>query len=429
MLVRFRVENYRSLRDKIELSMAATSLTHDGPNPVLVEGIPNGLLRVAAIYGANASGKSNVLKAINSFSAAVANSHKKWKPEGPIPVEPFLLDESKEKPSLFEAEFVLADARYRYGFVIDRSVVREEWLYAFPSGRKIKKQEWFTREINREPIFRFGRNLAGENRVIEKITRPNSLFLSAAAQNNHQQLLPIYEWISKNIELIGVQRRGFAPLTTMMCDNETTKEAILGLLSPADLGVTGIRVTEEEIPEDLKKVMKAVKDSLSKGGGFDLEIPQKLPHVELLHTNRSGTEVALPMEDESDGTSSLFSLLGPVVHALATGGVLCVDELDASLHPLLSLEIVRMFVDPARNPKGAQLIFNTHDTNLLDEALLRRDEIWFTEKDSEGATHLYPLSDYTPRKGENLKRGYLQGRFGAIPFLNFRDHVTSEDNR
>lgn len=427
MLVRFRVENFRSLRDMAELSLIATSLKHSGARPLEAAGIPRGLLRAAALYGANASGKSNVLKAISFFISAIAYSHTNWKPEGPIPVQPFLLDESKEKPSLFETDFVLNETRYRYGFVVDSKAVLEEWLYAFPPGAKIKRQLWFTREKDREPAFIFGRNLPGENRVIEKITRPNSLFLSAAAQNNHQTLLPIYEWLTKRITIMAGPRRQSNSKTIELCDNEKAKNSMMRLLGPADLGVTNIRVIDESLSDESKKLMQAIQEIFSKDGKT-VAVPEKMPRVELLHSNKAGADVPLRIEDESDGTASFFSLLGPVVEVLGSGGVLCVDELEASLHPLLSLAILRLFLTSETNPGKAQLVFNTHDTNLLGETMLRRDEIWFTEKDKEGCTHLYPLTDFRTRRNESLKRGYLQGRFGAVPFLTFDDHSRSKES-
>jgi AAA15 family ATPase/GTPase len=425
MLVRFRFKNFRSIRDEQELSLVATSLRHAGPAPVAARGIPHGLLRAAAVYGANASGKSNVLKALNFLSGAVANSHKRGEPDGSIPIEPFLLDDSKNKPSLFEVEFLLRNTRYQYGFVLDSKVIHREWLYAFPPGRKLKRQLWFKRERGKHFGLHFGKKLSGENRVIERITRPNSLFLSAAAQNNHRLLSPLYRWLSEEINLLEGSRSGLTQVTASLCANAKTKKKIMSLLSPADLGVTDIRVRDEELSGEMKEILQVIRKKLIKEPAEELSIPETLPHIDLMHMNKNGGRVPFPIEQESSGTKSLFALLGPILRALKSGGVLCIDELEASLHPHLSREIVGMFTDPQRNPRGAQLLFSTHDTNLLDEDLLRRDAVWFTQKDRRGATHLYPLSDFAPRRNENLKRGYLQGRFGAIPFLDLGEHSTA----
>jgi uncharacterized protein len=411
MLIRFRFENYKSVRDPAELSFVATPLKGvDGTTQV--PGFPYGVLTTAAIYGANASGKSNVISALLFLSSAVEHSHKTWQPGGHVPIQPFLLDESKDKPSSFDVEFLVSGIRYRYGFVLTATEVVREWLHAFPSG---KRQVWFTREAGAN--FRFGKYLAGENRAIEKLTRANSLFVSAAAQNNHEMMLPVYRFLANDIRSV-MGPRGFLRGTTiMMCAEEEMRRSLSRLMSAADFGVTGIRVRDEEVPEGFKKVVDALKDMLPKEAAATLKSPETLPKVELVHTAKGGSEVALDIEAESAGTAAFFALVGPVLKTLSSGGALCVDELDASLHPLLALEVVRAFKDPGRNRQGAQLIFNTHDTNLLAGGALRRDEIWLTEKDKEGCTHLYPLSDFAPRRNENLERGYLQGRYGAIPFL------------
>jgi AAA15 family ATPase/GTPase len=183
----------------------------------------------------------------------------------------------------------------------------------------------------------------------------------------------------------------------------------------ADLGITGIDIEQDAFQNEIIKAMaKVLEDNQSPWKILDA---QRYRPVLLHRSAVDGGDVRFPFGDESRGTQALFGLAGQVVKTLADGGILCVDELDASLHPLMAVEIVKLFNDPKNNPHGAQLLFNTHDTNILEYAELRRDQIWFTEKDKSGATHLYPLTDYKARKEENIKRGYLQGRYGAIPFL------------
>jgi AAA15 family ATPase/GTPase len=179
-----------------------------------------------------------------------------------------------------------------------------------------------------------------------------------------------------------------------------------------------LRTEQTELDESVKNAMTAFLSTLRESfpQPSDIEIPKIMKPI-FQHRGLGETRAEFNADNESEGTMAYFSLLGPVVRALEKGGVLCIDELDSSLHPLLALELVRIFSDRKSNPLGAQMVFNTHDTNLLDSSLLRRDQVWFTEKDSSGSTHLYPLSDFRPRKNENLKRGYLQGRYGAIPFL------------
>ena len=201
VLIRFRARNFRSLKEEQELSLVASSLK-DSPEAVTqVEGLDLGLVRVAAIYGANASGKSNVIKALAYMSSAVQNSQRQWAPEGPIPREPFLLDpQSKLDPSSFEVDLLLDGVRFHYGFTLNDREILEEWLDAYPVG---KRQMWFKRK---EKAFTFGKKLVGDNDAIERLTRPNSLFLSAAAQNNHEGLLPLYRWFAEDFGYVPRER-------------------------------------------------------------------------------------------------------------------------------------------------------------------------------------------------------------------------------
>ncbi len=406
MLIRFRVENFRSLRDEQELSLVASNLTELPETTASVEGFDMPLLRVAAVYGANASGKSNVLAALRFMATAVTESQRSWLPEGGIPREPFRLDATRgEQPSMFTIDLLLDGTRYEYGFVVDSKQVLEEWLYAHPKGRK---QEWFTREEK----FKFSRLLPGENRAISALTRPNSLFLSAAAQNNHKTLTPLYAWFADLLEMVDDSTRKDQWRTSAELFRDSAyRDAMLDLIRTSDLGITDVEVIDHPIlAEPWKRSIPRTRRNrvAHRVPGTPRSVPAQRP-------------AQFPLDDESRGTQALFALSGSIVKTLRTGGLLCVDELDASLHPLLAAEVVRLFNNPQTNPHNAQLIFNTHDTNLLDTRLLRRDQIWFTEKDSSGATHLYPLTDFRARKQENLERGYLQGRYGAVPFIGARN--------
>jgi AAA15 family ATPase/GTPase len=408
MLLRFRFANFRSFRDEQELSLVAGPFTdHPGvvrPSAVISEGILPG----AAIYGSNASGKTNVIQAFRFMAEAVSSSHRSWNPEGPIPRDPFMSgQESSGEPSEIEADFVLADVRYRYGFRVDSEVVLEEWLYVYPKG---KKQTWFHRRQG-SPIA-FSNKMAGENRTIENLTRKNSLFLSTAAQNNHESILPVYKWLSSLLFVIG-DRGILLHHTSKLCAAPEYRSKVANLISFADLGIADLQLAETEGPVLSKELLAAISSVLKQ----DLKPPETETELRLIH--RFGQkEVPLLLSQESAGTIAYLSLLGPVVDALNKGVPLLIDELDESLHPLLAIELIRMFNTPSSNPKGAQLIFNTHDTNLLSSGVLRRDQIWFTEKDKNANSHLFPLSDFKPRRQENLENGYLQGRYGAIPFIN-----------
>jgi uncharacterized protein len=416
MLIRFKVENFRSIDASQELTLVASPLKELPGASIQIQGFSEKLLRVAALYGANASGKTNVLKAFNFVQTAVSDSHRKWSPDQKIERSPFRMSNADERPSTFEIEFFLDKVRYRYGFSLDSEQILEEWLYAYPEG---KQQTWFTRDVRKpEKIFNFSRNLPGENKAVETLTRKNSLFLSAAAQNNHPLLLPIYNWFTNNMDYVRGPRMPFSVDESTAAFCKEHREILTRLLATADLGITSFRIDEEEPGEGFKKFAVFFKETFPSSEAI---VPEKIAKLVLLHRGKNRDSVEFPLYDESTGTLAYFALLAPTVKALENGSLLFIDELDSSLHPLLAKEIVKLFNDPKLNPRGAQLIFNTHDTNLLDNSLLRRDQIWFTEKDQQGATHLYALSDFMPRKDENLKRGYLQGRYGAIPFIGELD--------
>jgi hypothetical protein len=358
-------------------------------------GVDDGVLPVATIYGANASGKTNVVLALQFMRSVVINSHARWEPDKAIRLEPFAGE--SDAPTTFSVDFLLDGVRHQYGFSLSPEAVLEEWMYAYPLG---KKQTWFARERNR-PIS-FSVKLQGDNRTIERLTRPNSLFLSAAAQNNHEALSPVYRWFSRSLSFVVGGRSLTNQRARTLYSDADLQQKSARLLSLADLGITDLSVQEVEEAKTL------VANALSLGESFK---------IQFLH--RIG-DATLPFNasQESMGTVAFLCLLEPVIRALNVGGVVCVDELDRSLHPLLAIELIRQFSDTKHNSASAQLIFNTHDTNLLSAGVLRRDQIWFTEKGQAGATHLYPLTDFKPRKQENLENGYLQGRYGAIPFLN-----------
>ncbi|HZG53015.1 MAG TPA: ATP-binding protein [Pyrinomonadaceae bacterium] len=412
MLIRFRVANHRSICDEQELSFVAANLKEWPENVVNVEKYGIELLRTVGIYGANASGKSTVLKALSFMQTAVMHSQRSWEPTSGIPREPFLLNPNKtHEPSLFEVDFLIEDIRYTYGFVVTSEKVLEEWLYAYPQGNK---QKWFVRDSSE---FTFSRFLSGENKAIQSLTRANSLFLSAAAQNNHSLLLPIFKWFSNGIKFASEHSPEMLESRAASSYHLSKhKSGIIELLKSADLGISDIEIEEEGMEEEVAKIFDIFfsdnPDELKRLKG------SKLQRASFQHSIKGKkNSVSFPFSDESRGTQVLFCLAGEIIQTLHKGEILCVDELDASLHPLMAVELVKLFNDPSKNPNNAQLLFNTHDTNILEYGNLRRDQIWFTEKDVNGATHLYPLTDYKPRKEENVKRGYMQGRYGGVPFI------------
>lgn len=419
MLLQLRVENHRSIRDEVALSLAAAPALGTSDERLLhPPAIPEPVLPTLAIYGANASGKTNVLHALGFMQDAVLDSHRAWDPDGGCPVEPFALSARRNEPSLFEVDLILDGGRYRYGFVCSRDRIEEEWLHAWPAGHK---QTWFEREGE---TFEFGGKFGGANEAIRKLTRANSLFLSAAAQNNHAQLLPIFRWFrTTQVDLTRRRSGHHIPLfwaelnsrqrSLFQGTEQDERTAVLELLRSSDTGIEDVKFEDPDRGSATGRISRTRR-------------------IFLKHKSASVEEDGawLPLEAESSGTIALMELAPRLTRAFALGSLLCVDEVEASLHPMLALSLLRLFHDRRRNPLGAQLVFTTHDTNLLGTTLgepaLRRDQVWFTEKDQEGSTHLYPLTDFHPRKQENLERGYLQGRYGAIPFLGELPVLTTD---
>lgn len=412
MLLRFSASNHASLRTAQELSLIASALKGGETDLIPMHGSTEAVLPAAVIYGANASGKSAVVGALAFLRSAVLFSHTRGQPFSKIPREPFALDpEQRNRPSKFDIDFLVDGVRYHYGFEASDTAFEAEWLYAFPRNRRQKLYERSGQD------YEFGRQLKGMNHVIKGLTRPNSLFLSAALQNDHPVLTKIGSFF-RNIGYVGVISVS-SELLSARLETDHLDERILRFLTEIGTGVYGYRRTEESQTEEARKFIQDFASFLK------THAPRKLNlsvldspsyKIELGHRGAHGDIVYLDAAKESSGTRRLLVLLGAAFAALDSGSLLVVDELDASLHTKACEAVLSLFCSRQTNVKGAQLIATTHDTNLLRSKFLRRDQIWFTEKDSEGATHLYPLSDFHARQDDNLEKGYLQGRFGAIPF-------------
>ncbi len=413
MLLRFAVANHLSIREKQELSFAASSLRDRGDGLIDCKAVQSGsVLPAIVIYGANASGKSNVVNAIADMRGMVLWSHTQGEPGGGVPRDAFKLDSTcSQTPSRFEIDFVIDDVRYHYGFETTDDVFASEWLYAFPGSHR---RRMFERDNNG---FNFGRWLKGRNNNIAGLTRPNSLFLSAAAQNSHEQLSKIYEYF-RSIDFassISVPGTTASALYT----GGDPGQRVIEFLTSINTGVIGYQKRETDISDKdraMRRDMVAIVEKLS-GGTIKIEPDKYDKHVaiELAHRGRQGEPVYLDLDSESAGTRRLLIVLSLAYQALDEGTLLCIDEVDASLHTYASEAILKLFCRPEINRNGAQLIATTHDTNLMKSSVLRRDQLWFTEKTPEGATELYPLTDIRTRKGDNIELGYLQGRYGALP--------------
>lgn len=426
MLLSFRVSNFRSIKEEQEFSFLSSS-----PEPIQVSAEGSkpwdpSVGTVAGIFGANASGKSNVLKALSFMAQAVTSSYQSWASRGSVPVVPFALDpQCGDEPSLFEVVFTINKVRYQYGFRLTSKQIVGEWLYVYSTHRR---QVWFERDISSDDVWYFGKSFTGRNRVIADLTNPTSLFLSAAVANNHKMVAPVDHWIRAHLK--SVWPGDISSRTSYTQEQSSRKDRwneILELVKFADLGITGARVRREvlagEDRERLARILRAVGEDFADEKVLEESINRAAEKVEFGHAAGAGAgPVYLPFDAESLGTQVWFALAGPILRAIHNGDTLTIDEIDSSLHPKLTTEILKIFRDPDRNPRQAQLIFTTHDTTLmgnwLDEQRLTRDQVWFTEKKPNGVTTLYPLTDFSPRKTENLEKGYLQGRYGAIPYLD-----------
>lgn len=415
MLLRFRVTNYASIRDEVELSMVAAS--HHKEIAVRTVGDSGvSVLPVVAIYGANASGKSNVVGAFLFMRSAVLRSHQDWRPGALIRRRAFKLDAtSRQRPSTFVIDFVHDDVRYEYGFSAGDFTVTNEWLYSFP-----KKRTRVLFERSESDGVKFGPSLTGLRQNIAELMRPNSLYLSTAAANNHPQLKRIYDWFSYDIFPAQAGTELLDPYTLQEWQQHD-RAPLRDLLRYADTGVVDLEVEEQEMPtpaaEKFIEFMAAFDPEYQVGDG-----PIKIsPRIEFVHRG-AGDVARLTADEESSGTLAWLQLVGPVVATIRRGGILVVDELDIRLHPLLAAHLVSIFQDPETNRSGAQLLFTTHNVSLLGPSApgrLRRDQVWFTEKGDSGATSLTALAEYRVRDGlENIEKRYLAGRYGAIPFLD-----------
>jgi len=413
MLLDFRVKNFRSLRDEQTLSLVAAkdkSLQELNTMPSGIKAAPT-LLRSVAIYGPNAGGKSNLIKALQYMRAVVAESASVMQPGQTFNVQPFRLDAlSVAQPTEFDISFVLDGVRHQYGFELTAQRVTREYLLVY---KAFKPQQWFERHYDPasgKDVYDFGVGLKGPKSVWEGATRPNALFLSMAVQLNSEQLQPVFAWFLNQLAIFNEITPLGQHFSVDMLRKPEGKRAICDFLTSADISISDIEVVTRKVSG------QAVHFDMAAGKTEVRNEEQEVNELLFHHVTEQGKAV-FSLGDESMGTRNLLFLTGPVLDILNKGMVLVVDELDSSLHPLLVRRLVELFQNPAVNKKGAQLIFTTHDTSLLDPELFRRDQIWFVEKDRDQASKLYPLSDFSPRKNEALERGYLMGRYGALPFL------------
>jgi AAA15 family ATPase/GTPase len=446
MILQFSVSNFRCFRKLQTLNLAASSQDKSLPDNCIITNLP-GLsgktwIKGVALYGANASGKTTLLKALAALAEMVKTSAKLTDPKEPIPqIESFgLATGEPESPTAFGVSFVADGMRYEYRVAATKQRVLHESLRCFP---KAKEQLWFSRDW----IPDSGKSDSGQyawsperptgfqrDTQLEGYTLSNMLFLSKAVASNRSELEPVFRWFKDRLiflDLSDRRRMGFVATLQQFKTETPLCGRIVELLRHADLGLTGARAIEQLQPEDfpttkdpeaaalfreLDKLLNQIVARAGKEAEVSYNQNRRL-QPELDHRGSHEVNVSLPWNSESAGTHQMFALAGTWLDILSNGQTVCVDELETSLHPLIVRELLRLFFSATENQKGAQILFTTHNPLLLDTTLLRRDQIWFTDKEADGEAHLYPLTDYQPRKGESLVRGYLSGRYGALPFV------------
>jgi energy-coupling factor transporter ATP-binding protein EcfA2 len=418
MLLRFTVENHASLRDRQELSLIALD-DHLDLAAHRVPGTKDQTLPVAGIFGANASGKSNVVDALAFVVHAVRASHQRWLPETRIPRRSFLLNEgNKRMPSEFSVDILIEGTRYQYGFSCDDRVFLKEWLVTFPEGHP----RVLFRRTHGSPI-KYGSHLGGPKKSIERLVRDNSLYLSAAATNDHEDLATVYRWFHHDCRIaLDKNYHDCLRETLHLYNQDEYRDPLLDLLNYADLGISDIHVESRPLTCEARRHYAPFVKSPESDLDYVPDTLELEPHIKLMYRLKDRS-AALPLEWESSGTKTWLSMVGPVLAALRAGRVLVVDGIDARMHPVLAGHLVKLFQDPETNANGAQLIFNGHNAGLLGPnvpARLRRDQVWLTEKSSQdGSTTLYPLTRYEVTEGlDNVERSYLKGRYGSVPFID-----------
>jgi len=411
MLIEFSVANFRSIKEKVTLSLVASSSSeHFETHTSSMPSTDISVLRSAAIYGPNAAGKSNILHAFKFMRDQVVGSATSQRGDK-IKVSPHLFDvDTVSEPTEVEAIFVVDGIRYQYGFSATKERIMDEWLYAYPKNRA---QRWISREYDPESATyrnNFSLKLLGQKQIWVEAARDNALLLSTAVQLNSTQLTPIFDWFKDKTRVIGFQEN-FRDFTALLCEKQENRSYFTQFLKAADLNIDDLSIDKSKI--DISKLPDDMPESIKK------QISEKeYLEVSTIHKVKGGASVSINLQEESDGTQKFFGLIGPWCDILGRGMTVFVDELHGSLHPLMVRFLISWFHSNEINKCGAQLIFTTHDTTILNQDFLRRDQVWFVEKKEDNSTRLFPLTTFSPRKGrDDIERNYLLGRYGALPYF------------
>lgn len=416
MLVEFSVRNFGSIRDEQSISFVASKYFKESSDWAVASNAPGlkseSILNAASVFGANASGKSTIVKALRRLQAIVRNSASLM-PDMRLPYDPFKLDKAhRTAETVFKIVFTIDNVRYDYEMSYLPSCVKSERLEKYETGRS---QLMFYRYVDKEGVLEL--ELTSKMSGLKKIrpfleSKPTSLVLSRAAQEGFKPLIGPYNWIAKQLRFSQPDEKdatSFGPILDGE-EGDEIRDELIEVVSHADLGIVGIKSKSEPFLQRITAIEHMFSEEA-------LEQLKEMPFKTAVFTHSSEDgEVDFETRNESVGTIAFLGIVADVLTALRDGAVLAVDEIDRSLHPTLVRELVRMFADPKLNKKGAQLFFTAHTPQLMDE--LRRDQIWLTAKRRDGATTVEPLSDYSVRKNERKSVGYELGRYGAIPYVD-----------
>lgn len=418
MLLQFSVNNFRSIKDTVTFSMN-TAANKASKHSFQVRNTH--LINSAVIYGANASGKSNILKAMGVMQDLVLNNYKITQSTDSLPHHPFRLNtETEQASSYFEIVFFLDNIKYRYGFEVDSTTVYAEWLCSDENGKEARLFERDS-EVNLHYI-----NKQKFKEGIGLKVPDNHLFIWKCDQNNGEISKKVLQYFKSFYCIDALKTKYFNNFTLGQIKNTEVKSELLKLIKTADFGIEDIAIGEIDATHLVKDslFLEEFKRMLIDGGGLTTEEIQ-LHHKKFNVDNHAVGVVLFEMnKDESQGTQQFFALSAPILDALKYGKLIIIDEFDASLHPMLTECLIKLFNNKELNKHNAQLIFATHDVHLLSAELFERDQIWFTEKDQYGSTELYSLLEFRKntkgkdvRATDNLEKHYMQGRYGAVPYL------------
>jgi hypothetical protein len=426
MLIDYYVSNFRSIYKEQSFNMIAVNSYKEMEDSNLIfykDGI--NLLKSTAIYGPNASGKSTLLESLDVFRDIVLYSSTRYNIDSPLPVKPFAFsDSANSEPTTFELTFVEEGIKYNLEIVLKKERILEEYLTAYPKGQP---QQWYSRFFNEdtgEYEYEYSSLFKGQKKVWEKATKKNALYLSTAInlqESENGQLSPVHNWFKNKLTPVGIHDWS-DELTKEFCMDVESKNAIVRFLKAAGIDIEDIELKIENKKELLatmkdgeeREALLAVQNLLLKNMPEEvLEKFNRRINVEFVHSNG----IKLDLKEQSDGTRKLFAFASLWLESLRSGNVLFCDELNDNLHPALVKLLVDMF-NSELNKNNAQLIFTTHETSILSQEILRRDQVWFCERDENLSTRVYPLSDFKPRKDyEDIENSYLTGRYGAIPYF------------